>query len=154
MTAFFFNPLIAARKLVKKTVFKNTPVLPLLFSVATVVLLLAPEAAFATASVTAATGGSAISADTTGGTFTALTGPVITEGATGDVGLGAIILNAPSGVTFATTTNSVTATVATAGGTCSGTRPLQLNGGAQNRNSNRLHHHRHCFQEIHHELPR
>jgi len=34
-----------------------------------------------TATVTAATGGSAISADTTGGTYTTLTGPVLTEGA-------------------------------------------------------------------------
>lgn len=47
-----------------------------------------------------ATGGSAISADNTGGAYTALTGPVYTEGTNGDVGLGTIILNAPSGCIF------------------------------------------------------
>ncbi len=53
---------------------------------------------------TAATGGSAISADTTGGTYTALTGPVYTELAGGNVGLGTIILKAPSGFVFSTAT--------------------------------------------------
>lgn len=47
-----------------------------------------------------ATGGSAISADNTGGAYTTLTGPVYTEGVTGDVGTGTIILNAPTGVIF------------------------------------------------------
>ncbi|HAF25255.1 MAG TPA: hypothetical protein DCK93_20505, partial [Blastocatellia bacterium] len=56
--------------------------------------------------VTPATGGSAISADTaaTGGTgvFTSLTGPIITESATADVGTGTIIINVPSGFEFDT----------------------------------------------------
>lgn len=85
---------------------------------------------FATAAVTPATGGSAISADKSGGVFTSLAGPTLLEGASGDIGLGTIILNAPSGFQFATTTNSVTATVTNAGGTCNGNRPLQLNGAA------------------------
>ena len=42
-------------------------------------VLLGANSAFATATVTVATGGSAISADSTGGTSTNLTGPVITE---------------------------------------------------------------------------
>lgn len=54
----------------------------------------------AAVTVTPATGGSSISADTTGGTYTALTGPVISESVTGDTGNGTIILNAPSGFIF------------------------------------------------------
>jgi hypothetical protein len=52
--------------------------------------------------VTVATGGSAIPADTTGGTYTALTGPVYTESARGNIGTGTIILNAPAGFIFDT----------------------------------------------------
>ena len=58
---------------------------------------------FASVTVTPATGGNAISADTTGGSYTALTGPVIAEGAVGDIGTAGtdtIILNAPSGFEF------------------------------------------------------
>lgn len=54
----------------------------------------------ATVTVTPATGGSSISADTTGGTYTSLTGPIISEGATADIGTGTIILNVPSGFVF------------------------------------------------------
>lgn len=60
------------------------------------------EHVFATATVTAATGGSAISADTAGGSYTALTGPIISEGATADIGKGTIILDVPSGFVFDT----------------------------------------------------
>src|SRR5207247_2121012 len=53
----------------------------------------------ATATVSPATGGSAISADTntTNGTttWTSLTGPIFTEAAVGNVGTGTVILNAP-----------------------------------------------------------
>lgn len=49
-----------------------------------------------------ATGGSSISADTTGGAYTLLVGPTITEGATADIKKGTIILNAPSGFIFDT----------------------------------------------------
>jgi hypothetical protein len=47
-----------------------------------------------------ATGGSAISADTTGGAFTSLTGPTYSENASGDAGVGTIVLNAPAGFVF------------------------------------------------------
>ncbi len=56
--------------------------------------------AFATATVTVATGGSAISADTTGGTYTTLTGPVITENLVSEINTGTIILNVASGFIF------------------------------------------------------
>ncbi len=58
--------------------------------------------AIASISITPATGGSSISADTTGGAYTGLTGPVITENTKGSVGTGTIILNAPSGFIFDT----------------------------------------------------
>src|SRR5437879_6359282 len=66
--------------------------------------------AFANASVTKATGGSSISADTAGGTYTALTGPTITENADGDIGTGQLTLKPPSGFEFRTSVN-VTATI-------------------------------------------
>lgn len=66
--------------------------------------------AFAAATVTAATGGSAISADDTGGSWTTLTGPTITEGANKDVGTGTIVLSAPSGFEYNTGV-TVTATI-------------------------------------------
>lgn len=85
----------------------------------------------ATVTITTATGGSAISADTTGGTYTSLTGPVISGGASGDIGVGTIILNAPSGFNFSTTANSVTATRTDVTGTgCNASRRLEINGGA------------------------
>jgi len=56
----------------------------------------------AASQVTPATGGTAISADATGGAYTNLTGPVYLEPATASVGLGFIILNAPPGFVFAT----------------------------------------------------
>jgi hypothetical protein len=70
-----------------------------------------------------------ISADTTGGAYKALTGPVIVEANLGEVGLGTIILNAPTGFVFNTAQN-VTATVTN--GSCSGgtKKPILLNGAA------------------------
>src|SRR5439155_1023351 len=56
----------------------------------------------AAAQYVAATGGGAISADTTGGTFTSLTGPSYSEKASGDVVTGTIILKTPSGFSFDT----------------------------------------------------
>lgn len=53
--------------------------------------------------VTAATGGDAISADTAGGAWTTLIGPVLTETYardTGGPGLGTIVLNVPAGFEF------------------------------------------------------
>ena len=78
--------------------------------------LLFPVLSFAAVSITTATGGSAINADTTGGTFTTLTGPTITEGANRDITTGTIIVNAPSGFTF-NTGASVTATITRDAGT-------------------------------------
>ena len=52
--------------------------------------------------VTPATGGAAISADTAGGTYTTLTGPVLAENGTAQIGMGTLILNAPSGFVFDT----------------------------------------------------
>jgi hypothetical protein len=55
---------------------------------------------YAAATLTTATGGSAISADNTGLTFVSLTGPVISEAASGEIGVGTIVINAPAGVIF------------------------------------------------------
>ncbi|MDD5431295.1 MAG: fibronectin type III domain-containing protein [Candidatus Pacebacteria bacterium] len=85
---------------------------------------------FAAVTVVPASGGSAISADTTGGAYTSLTGPVITEGVTADIGTGTIILNAPAGFNFNTAANSVTAARTDVVGTgCNNPRRLLINGG-------------------------
>lgn len=73
-----------------------------------------------------ATGGSAISADNTGGTYSSLTGPSFTEGANGDVGTGTIILNAPSGVIFDVGGTAPTLLMNRVGG--SGANALNING--------------------------
>ena len=72
--------------------------------------------------VTAATGGSAISADNTGGTWTTLTNPIAAEANPGNIGLGTIILNAPSGFLF---NAGVTVTVLV---TSAGTPSQNING--------------------------
>ncbi len=65
----------------------------------------------AAVSITGATGGSAISADTCNATpWTTLTGPVIIEGSAADISTGTIVLTAPSGFEFNTAQN-VTAAV-------------------------------------------
>src|ERR1017187_7669881 len=86
-------------------------------SVAAIVLLTA-SSAFATASVTPAN--ASISADCTGGSYSNLTGPIITEGATADIGAGTIILSVAPGFQFnpAATVNVNTSR------TGSGTSPL------------------------------
>jgi len=78
----------------------------------------AVSSAFNLGGLEPATGGSAISADTTGGTYTTLTGPTYYEAASGDVGVGTIILNAPAGFRFDTggTTPTVLITRLTGGG--------------------------------------
>jgi hypothetical protein len=63
------------------------------------------------AGITPATGGSAISDSTAGGTYTALTGPTIDEAGNRDISAGTIVLTAPTGFEFdpaATVTVSVT----------------------------------------------
>src|SRR5262249_24234843 len=51
---------------------------------------------------TAATGGSAISADTAGASFTSLGAPTYSEAASGSVGAGTMILKTPAGFDFDT----------------------------------------------------
>jgi unsaturated rhamnogalacturonyl hydrolase len=56
---------------------------------------------FAAATLTPATGGGAISADTAGGTpWTSLTGPIVTETVAAQIGTGTIVVSAPSGFEF------------------------------------------------------
>jgi hypothetical protein len=92
---------------------KFTKRLPLLSFIA--LLCLAALQSRADVTLTPAVGGSALSADATGGTFTALTGPVLSEGATGDFGTGTIVLNCPAG--FEIDTNSTVTVVVTGTGT-------------------------------------
>src|SRR5206468_340314 len=61
-----------------------------------------PPIAVNPSQLTQATGGSAISADGTGGTFTTLTGPTYTETAAAQIGTGTIIVNSPGGFIFDT----------------------------------------------------
>lgn len=90
------------------------------------ILALRPLGGTATVT-TPATGGSAISADSVGGTYTILTGPVISETDTGGMQIGSYILTAPAGFQFNTTANSVSIAISTASGT--GT-DINLGGGA------------------------
>lgn len=64
--------------------------------------------AHAAVTVSPATGGTAIPASSAGGAWTTLTGPVITENSTGDIGVGNIRLLAPAGFQFDTTGSNVT----------------------------------------------
>src|SRR6516164_8984698 len=57
---------------------------------------------FTDASVVPASGGGAIPADTYAGSYTALTGPVITETIVVDISVGTIVLTAPPGFVFDT----------------------------------------------------
>ena len=75
--------------------------------------LLSQTAAMAATGVTVtpASGGGAISADTASGGGTSLTGPVLAESSSGQIGMGSIVLDAPSGFVFdAGTTPVVTLT--------------------------------------------
>jgi hypothetical protein len=75
-------------------------------------------AAFNVGGVAQATGADAISADTTGGTYTTLTGPTYFEVANGDIGTGTIILNPPAGFVFdASGTPAPTVLITRIGGT-------------------------------------
>ena len=92
---------------------------PVLVTTALLVAGLFPLAnvALAAVTVTAATGGEAISADTRSpsasppgnGTWTSLTGPVLAEGANTDLADGTIVLTLPTGFEFNTGVGSVTA---------------------------------------------
>lgn len=87
----------------------------ILLALLPVILLPFTGQALAAVTVTPASGGSAISADTTGGAYTALAGPVLAEGSRGSIGTGTIILTVPTGFVFSTALNSVSAAV-----TCTG----------------------------------
>ena len=84
------------------------------------ILLLLVAASFGSVllsqTVTPASGGGAVSADNTGGTYVTLTGPVYSEAANGDVGLGTIILNVPSGFAFDTGGTAPTVLITRTGG--------------------------------------
>jgi hypothetical protein len=67
-----------------------------------------------------------VSADTTGGAYTAVANPTISESAVGQITTGTIVLTAPSGFAF-DPTSTVTATVTPA--SCPANKMLQLNGG-------------------------
>src|SRR5439155_864000 len=58
------------------------------------------SSSFNVGGVALATAGSAISADTVGGTYTTLTGPAYYQAASTDISTGTIILNAPAGFIF------------------------------------------------------
>jgi autotransporter-associated beta strand protein len=73
-----------------------------------------------------ATGGSAISADTTTNTYTSLTGPLYTEIQNGNVGVGTIILKTPAGFIFDTNVTKPTVLITRVSG--SGADTLNLNG--------------------------
>ncbi len=75
--------------------------------------------------LTPATGGSAIPNNTAGGTYTTLTGPVLAEAVTDNIGNGTIILNAPAGFQFDASSN-VTVLVTRTGG--AGADNLNING--------------------------
>ena len=71
--------------------------------------------ALAQVTVTAATGGGAISADTAGVSWTTLAGPALAESSTASIGAGTIVLNAPAGFSF-NTSAPVVVSVARVGG--------------------------------------
>jgi hypothetical protein len=88
--------------------FKNN-VLPFLILCVLSCFNLNVDKAFADVSVSTPAN-AAISADTFGVASTALTGPVIDEGANQDIGVGTIVLHAPAGFQF-DTNSTVVATV-------------------------------------------
>lgn len=98
----------------------------IIFGIVVVVLFLLAllQGVFATVTVTTATGGSAISADSTGGAYTTLVGPVISEGVTADIGTGTIILNVPSGFIFDIGGTAPTVLVTRIAGTGNNTRNI------------------------------
>jgi MSHA biogenesis protein MshQ len=87
--------------------------------------------ALAQVAVTAATGGGAISADTAGVSWTALTGPVLAESGTASIGTGTIVLNAPAGFQF-NTAAPVMVSVARVGGSNNSSFWIDLGNGPGN----------------------
>src|SRR6185369_16848507 len=86
-----------------------------------------PAITVSPAQFTPATGGGAIPADgAASGTFTSLTGPSYSENASGDVGAGTIIVNAPAGFVFDTGGIAPTVLITRLGG--SGNAGNNING--------------------------
>src|SRR5262249_11682264 len=85
-----------------------------------------PAITVSPAQYTAATGGTAVSADGASGTFTSLTGPTYSENASGNIGTGTIILNAPAGFLFDTGGTAPTVMISRLVG--SGKDTLNING--------------------------
>ena len=79
----------------------------------------AVPSAFAAVTVETATGGDAIDNSTVGGAYTSLTKPKIKEGVAGDIGVGTIILNVPSGFEFDTGGTAPTVRLSSASATAS-----------------------------------
>jgi len=84
-------------------------------------LLFSCVSAYAQVTITAATGGTAISADTAAaapgtGAWTTLTGPIFDEGSTRDIGAGTIIFTAPAGYEFNTAAGTNVLVTWTGGG--------------------------------------
>src|SRR5207249_5753204 len=82
--------------------------------------------AFAVGGVDPAVGAAGISADTVGGSYTSLSGPVYYEAASGDTATGTIILNVPSGFIFDTSTPAPSVVITRLSG--SGANPSNING--------------------------
>ena len=83
------------------------------FTTAVLLLVIISPGTLVGQSITAATGGSGISADNVGGAYTSLTGPVITEASAGQISLGFIDFTVPSGFEWNTgATPTVTVTLA------------------------------------------
>jgi hypothetical protein len=82
--------------------------------------------AFAVGGVDPALGATAISADTVGGSYTTLTGPVYYEVASGDTATGTIILNVPGGFIFDTNTPAPSVVIKRLSG--SGANTANING--------------------------
>lgn len=78
-----------------------------LFALGSIVFTSAVSKSLAAATVSTSANAN-VSADTVGGPYTSLSGPVVQEGAKGDIHTGTIVLSAPAGFEFNTTANSVT----------------------------------------------
>jgi len=89
---------------------------------ASAILFSMPLSAFAAASVTTPANQD-ISSATAGGTYTTLTGPALSEGAVADIGVGTIVLAAPSGFEFDTSA-TVTVLVTRTNGTGANSRNI------------------------------
>ena len=104
------------KRKVLNLLFAQALILGLSLATAVPALAAAPAVAAAAAAVIPASGGTAISADTTGGSYTSLGPIIITEGAKGDISKGnnvTFILHVPSGFQF---NSGVTPSVSTTGG--------------------------------------